>query len=350
VKLIHDKTNLMPKLVLRFLAFLVILSSCVSSAHRKTTNWANWNGNSTMPAVTSDFGDVDTSLIMQPPVTGKSPASLMELPRTEEGAFVLSPGFYEADFKTFCLQPGTPGPSSRDVYFQAPLKGARKEMIHSILLNSRKESHLEQKHVQLLLWSVVSHSDYHKLSPEVQFTARQLLSPKQLFELQGGMLGLIKTVAATMPSSGNSNELRKLFDLSVRSYEAFEQIAVVNTPSRIRRTDITNDHWYSQPDGYFVRYIPSNYKQTKIQVYMPEGPVNTPEEPARHIIFDPASWVVVPANSNAQRLGIGGPVLDIVRSVIRQIETGRGNQQPKLPNPPKSPTRTGENLPPKLNN
>ena len=322
MKMNHDKTNLMSKHVLRFLPILILLSSCVSSAHRKSVDRTTWNGNSTMPAVTSDFGDVDTMLIMRPDVTGKSPVSLMELPRTEQGAFVLSPGYFEADFKTFCLQPGTPGPSSKDVYFQAPLKGARKEMIHSILLNSRKESHLEQKHVQLLLWSVVSHSDFDKLSPEVQFTAKQLLTPKQLFELQGGMLGLIKTVAATMPSTGSPNELRKLFDLSVRSYESFERIAVVNTPSMIRRTDITNEHWYRQPDGYFVRYIPGNYKQTKIQVYVPERPNDsTINEPAKHIIFDPASWVVVPANSNAQRLGIGGPVLDIVRTVIRQIDS-----------------------------
>lgn len=340
----------MSKLVLRFLAILMILSSCVSSSHRKTPDRGTWNGNSTLPAVTSGFNDVDTLQITRPDVTGKSPVSLMELPRTEQGAFVLSPGFYEADFKTFCLQPGTPGPTSKDVYFQAPLKGARKEMIHSILLNSRKESHLEQKNVQLLLWSVVSHSDFNKLSPEVQFTAKQLLSPKQLFELQGGMLGLIKTVAATVPSSGSPNELRKLFDLSVRSYEAFEQIAVVNTPSRIRRTDITNDHWYRQNDGYFVRYIPNNYKETKIQVYMPERPEDsTINEPGRHIIFDPASWVVVPANSNAQRLGIGGPVLDIVRTVIRQIESGKGSQQPKLPNPPKPPTPPGKNQPAQLN-
>lgn len=323
----------------RCFLLVVILSSCVSTNHQKGADPGKWNSISTMPAVTSDFGDVDTTFIMKPDLpAGKSPVSLMELPRTEQGAFVLSPGLYEADFKTYCLQPGTPGPSSKDVYFQAPLEGARKDMILTILLNSRKESQLEQKNVQLLLWSVVSHSDFDKLSPEVQYTARQLLSPKQVFELQGGMLGVVKTVARVLPSSGSKNDIRKLFDMSVRSYEAFERLAVVNTPSQIRRTNINQDQWYKQKEGYYVRYIPDNYKQTRVQVYVPDSMVDrVAQEPENYIVFDPASWVVVPANSNAQRLGIGGPVLDIVRTVIRNMGSGKGSPRPKEPNQGKVP-------------
>ena len=329
----------MHKPLLKCLLLVVILSSCVSSVHRQRADTNKRNSISTMPAVTSSFRNTDTTFITQPNLpAGQSPVSLMELSRTDQGAFVLSPGLYEADFKTYCLQPGTPGPSANDVYFQAPLEGARKNLIQTILLNSRKESQLEQKHIQLLLWSVVSQSDFHKLSPEVKYTAMQLLSPKQLFELQGGVLGVVKTVARVVPLSDSQNDIRKLFDLSVRSYEAFEQLAVLNTPSQVWRTDIKQDQWHQQEEGYYVRFVPNNYKQTKIQVYVPESVVDSAaHETGNYLVFDPASWVVVPANSNAQRLGIGGPVLDIVRKVIRTIGSGRGNQRSKETNKGKAP-------------
>lgn len=335
----------MHKHLLSCLFFVVIFTSCVSTAHHKSPVTVKRNGIRTMMPVTSSFSDVDTTFIMQPDLpAGQSPTSLMDLPRTEEGAFVLSPGFYEADFRTYCLQPGTPGPSAKDVYFQAPLEGSRKDLIQTILLNSRKESQLEQKNVQLLLWSVVSHSDFYKLSPEVQNTAMRLLSRKQLFELQGGMLGVVKTVARMVPTSNSQSDIRRLFDLSISSYEAFERLAVVNTPSQISRTDIKQDQWYRQQEGYYVRYLPNNYKQTKIQVYVPDSIVETAKhEPDNYIVFDPTSWVVVPANSNAQRLGIGGPVLDIVKSVIRVIKSDKKSDHPK--DTPKEKTPSEEKVP-----
>lgn len=336
----------MHKVLLKCLLLVVILSSCVTTAHRKTADINKRYSIGTLPAVTSNFSDVDTTEIMQPDLPAdKLPVSLMELPRTEEGGFVLSPGLYEADFKTYCLQPGTPGPSANDVYFQAPLEGARKELIQAILLNSRKQSQLEQKNVQLLLWSVVSQSDFHKLSHDVQYAAMQLLTPKQLFDLQGGVLGVVKTVARVVPSSAGQNDIRKLFDFSVRSYEAFEQLAVLNTPSQVWRTDLKRDQWHRQEEGYYVRYIPNNYKQTRIQVYVPESVIDsTAHETGNYIVFDPTSWVVIPANSNAQRLGIGGPVLDIVRAVIRRIKTGKGSRrpQPQETNKGKAPDTTSQ--------
>ena len=248
---------------------------------------------------------------------------------------------FETGFKTYCLQPGTPGPSAKDLYFQADLKGSRKDIIQTILLNSRKESHLDQENVQLLLWSVVSHSDFNKLSPDVQYTATKLLSPKQIFELQGGVVGVVKKLAAVVPSTGGQNDIRQLFDLSVRSYEAYERIAVIDTPSKLRQSGMTQDHWYKHEEGYFVRYIANSYKETRIQVYVPAGVSNSYDTTTNnYIVFDPASWVVVPANSNAQRLGIGGPVSDIIKSVIKGISIPKKTQKPKQPSTPKPVGKT----------
>lgn len=265
----------------------------------------------------------------------------MLLPRTEEGAFVLSPGYYEADFKSYCLQPGTQSPSGHDAYFLARLNGSRKDIIETILRKSQKETHLEQKNIQLLLWSVASRSDFNKLLPDVKSTAAQLLSSKQLFQLQGRMLGVAKTVASTLPSS--QNKLQNLFDLGIGSYEAFERLAVVSGPSKLRQTDFRRDQWYKHENGYYVRYYPNGYQQTKIQVYLPEIILDSDaHEKGNPILFDPASMVVVPANSNAQRLGIGGPVREVVKAVIGIIGSGKDKSPPPKQTPPAGHPGSGQ--------
>lgn len=269
----------------------------------------------------------------------KKPLSLLELPQTEEGQIVLAEGFYETDYKSYCLQPGTPDPTERDAYLQAPLKGYRKEIIETILRNSQRKSYLEQRNVQLLLWSVVSGSNYNKLSSPVQATARELLSPQQIFELKGGVMGVVKEISAVIPESrgiaGYSN-VKQLFEMGNSSYEAFERIAVQRQASVIHRPDYKKDQWYKQPGGYYVRYFPNGYKNVKIQVYVPEGTIDpAAASSGNYLLFDPVRLMAVPANSNSQRLGIGAPVVEMIIKVI-QINKGPGTPK-KLPGNPKNP-------------
>ena len=269
--------------------------------------------------INSGFHDVDTLNIVQNVLVSDLKAkSLMDLPATEDGGYVLTPGFYEADFKSYCLQPGTPDPTPRDAYFRAPLSGYRKDIIETILRNSERKPQLEQKNVQLLLWSVVSKSNFDNLSYPVQATARELLTPKQIFELKGGTMGLVKTVVKTSGIANVNGNLQQLFQLGSSSYEIYEQVAVLRQPSKISRPDFKRDQWYKQPEGYYVRYFPNGYKNVKIQVYAPESCFDsTALKTGSHITFDPTSMVIVPAYSDAQRLGIGGPVVEIIRQVIK---------------------------------
>jgi hypothetical protein len=248
------------------------------------------------------------------------PVSLTDLPRTEDGGFVLAPGYYEAEFKTFCLQPGTPDPSPRDAYLQAPVSGYRKEIVETILLNSRSKPGIDQRHVQLLLWSVVSGSNFAKLSREVRADAAQLLTPKQIFELKGGVMGLAKTVSSYLPSqvSNGYTDVYRMFEMGSASYEAYERIAVLREESKIKRADLKNDQWYEQKENYYIRFFPVSYKKVRIQVFVPDGILDSTGKAAgEYLVFDPTGLQAVPANSNAQRLGIGGTVLDIVRVVIK---------------------------------
>ena len=276
----------------------------------------------------------------------KNPGSLMELPQTQDGGFILCPGFYEAEFKTYCLQPGTPDPSQGDAYFQSPLTGYRKEIIQTVLLNSRNMPNMNQKNIQLLLWSIVSGSDFNKLSYSVKADARQLLTQKQIFELQGGVVGLIKTVFYQSGLLNANNDMRKLFEIGTSSYENFERLAVLREPAKIIKTGIKSDTWYKQKENYFIRYFPLSYQKVKIQVFVPDGLLDAEGKvDGEYLVFDPTGQQAIPAFTNAQRLGIGAPVLiDVVRKVI-QIKKASGTEKGSNEKNKKDTSPTKTNIP-----
>jgi hypothetical protein len=272
--------------------------------------------------------------------------SLLDLPVSDRGEIILSEGYYEAEFKSYCLQPGTPDPSDRDAYLQMPLAGPRREILETALRNSINRPDLRQEHIQLLLWSVVSGSDFNRLAPGVKRTAGQLLTAKQVFELKGGVMGLVKTASALLPESalGNSyKQVRNLFEIGSDSYEAYERIAVLRQPSVIRYPDYKKDQWYKHAEGYYLRYFPKGYQRVKVQVYVPEGLLDSAGlYHGQHLLFDPVSTMAIPANSNAQRLGIGAPVADVIRKVIqihREMKPRREpSPKPTFPKPPAAET------------
>lgn len=300
--------------------------ACTSSSKNSTSNIITAPASAIGPDIT---------------VTSQPPASIFGLPRSQDGEIVLSDGFYEGEFKSYCLQPGTPAPSGHDAYMQAPLSGHRRDIVESILRNSVDRNDLDQRNIQLLLWSVVSGSDYEKLSPSVKRTSRELLTSKEIFALRGGVVGVMKTVAASLPESRISpvlNDMKNLFELGNSSYEAYESLAVLRQPSTVHRPEYKKEQWYAQEGGYFVRYMPSSYQRTRIQVYVPKGTVDQEgKRNGSYITFDPVTLMAIPANSNAQRLGIGAPVVDVVRKVIEIQKTVPARKPSPKPNPTYNP-------------
>lgn len=319
----------MAKYLLTCFVLTIAITACVSSSK----NSAN-NTEATKQPVEHN---IDTLL------SGLHPLSILDLPQSQDGEIILAEGFYEGDFRSYCLQPGTPDPSERDAYTQVPLSGHRKDIVETILRNSIDRTDLDQRNIQLLLWSVVSGSDYNKLSSSVKSTSRQLLTSKQIFALQGGVVGVMKTIAASLPETGISpalSSMKNLFELGNSSYEAYEQIAVLRQPSTIRIPDYKRDQWHKQVGGYYVRYFPSSYQRTKIQVYVPTGTLDLDgKRSGNYLTFDPVSMMAVPANSNAQRLGIGAPVAVIIRKVIQINKSTPSPKKPPVtpPNPNPNP-------------
>jgi hypothetical protein len=312
----------MPTVLLKAFCFVVLLAACSSPRNSSQSS-----------TETAPVAEAASQPVLPP---NAKPRSLMELPQTEQGGFVLRPGFYEAEFKTYCLQPGTPDPRQGDAYLQGPVTGYRKDIIQSVLLNSKDARHIDQKNIQLLLWSVVSGSSFNSLSYSVQQDAAQLLTPKQVFELKGGVLGMLKEVSYASGILNANSDIKRLFETGLQSYEAYERIAVRTEPSRVVKKGVKWDQWYTGEEGYYVRYLPESYKKVRIQVYVPETLLDSSHKlQNEYIVFDPTGQQAIPAFTNAQRLGIGAPVLDILREVIKV------NRQPlppkKIPEKPNDP-------------
>ena len=298
--------------LLRNFSFAILLAGCASTSQ----NTKPVEKSTTAPTTTIEQPTIDSSMKLR---------SLMDLPQTENGGFVLTPGFYEAEFKTYCLQPGTPDPSPRDAYLQGPVTGYRKEIVESILLNSRDRTDIDQKNIQLLLWSVVSGSNFDHLAYSVKTDAAKILTQKQIFELRGGVIGIIKTVSNNTGLLNVNSDMKRLFEMGTSSYEAYERLAVLNQPSKIRRTDVKKEQWYKQKENYFIRYFPLSYKKVRIQVYVPEGTLDADgKQNGEFVVYDPTGLQAMPAFTNAQKLGIGGPVIDIIRVIIQT------NKQPEI--------------------
>jgi hypothetical protein len=297
------------------LFLVLLLSSCVSSTR-----------NSKQVVSDNIIGEINSTDLFI--TADQKPLSLMELPQSEVGGFVLAPGFYEAEFKTYCLQPGTPDPSQGDAYLQGPITGYRKDIIESVLLNSKEQPQMDQKNIQLLLWSVVSNSNFNKLSSHVQADAMKLLTPKQVFQLKGGVAGVIKTVSNSTNLFNAAKGMQNLFEKGISSYESFERLAVLKEQSKITRKNVKFDQWYKQKENYYIRYFPVSYKKVRVQVYVPDSLMDAENKMnGEYVVYDPTGQQAIPAFTNAQRLGIGAPVIvDIVRAVIK---VNKGTSTPK---------------------
>jgi hypothetical protein len=66
------------------------------------------------------------------------------------------------------------------------------------------------------------------------------------------------------------------------------------------RTDAPSGIWTCHPDGYYVRYFPSGYSQTKTQIYVPEDIITRLD--GKKLIYDATDDIACPANTGSQRL------------------------------------------------
>lgn len=265
------------------------------------------------PPITTSFSDAHNEILLPDDFALEPVIPLTSLPRGAQGSFLLSPGFYEAELQSYCLHAGTHAPSRGQGYLWAPLKGPREPMIRHILQNSVQHAEIEQQQIQSLIWSILARVRFSDLSPEIQRVASQLLTPEEIAELNGGALGFIppealNLVTANLPAPVRQvleaeNQLRYLLTQTTGDFTALEQIAVLaGDPPPGSGPEVPLGRWSQHPGGFYLRYFPSGYSRTRVQVYVPEvipgvqGNLSTPKE------FDPSGDVAVPSNTSSQRL------------------------------------------------
>ncbi|HEX2190937.1 MAG TPA: hypothetical protein VHG51_18660 [Longimicrobiaceae bacterium] len=234
--------------------------------------------------------------------------NVAELQRTPNGGFVLQPGAYAYQAQSYCLKAGTHGPGGGDGYLFAPPIGPAEEAVMTIVRNSVQHPEIHQHDIQTLLWAIIARAKFEDLSAQHKATAARLLTPRQLANLNRSALDLVPGPAldramASMPPLVRQvveaeAQLRQMLVSPTTSFAELERVAVLAGAVGIGpgSREVPSGRWSLHPDGYYVRYLPSGYSSTRVEVWVPQG------SPAVGKEFDPASHIAVPGNTARQRL------------------------------------------------
>lgn len=234
--------------------------------------------------------------------------SLMTLQRTPNGGFVLQPGYYEMQAQSYCLKAGTHGPGGGDGYLYAPPLGPAEDAVMTIVRNSVNRPEIPQQDIQQLLWAIIARAKFEDLGSNLKATASRLLTPRQLTslnrnaldvlsnsQLQGALGGVPAPVRQVLEAEA---QLRRMLTTPGTSFAEMERVAVLSgaAPRGEGSRDVPNGRWSVHPDGYYVRYLPSGYSSTRVELWVPQGSPSVGKE------YDPAAHVAVPGNTARQRL------------------------------------------------
>ena len=259
-------------------------------------------------AISTNFEDVNREGEKMPDFNASAKYQpLYLLPKNPDGGYILCEGFYEMTNKSYCLKAGTFAPSKGDGYMFAPVLGPKEEIVVSILKSAEKHADVEQHDIQILLWTIIARTKFADYAGQVKLTAIKLLTPKQLIQLEGGALGILpfdvmEKAKDQLPSGVKAvfeaeNNIRQLVSSGNYTYADMEKYAILAGMAP-PRADVPSGIWTKHPDGYYVRYFPSGYSITKVQVYVPKDSLAN----GNKLVYDAAGDIACPANTGSQRL------------------------------------------------
>lgn len=234
------------------------------------------------PVTTSFEDDALTEIIwmdyFNPPEDMINDASILQ--RDSIGRYLIESGIYKIDAKSYCLKPGTYGPSTGDGYLYAPLRGPQANIIQKILQKTYNDPSINQKEIQVLLWAIIAQSRFEDLPQRQKQIVGKCLNFIEIQQLNGGAWDLVPQEVKDQMLSNTNTQIKKVLDIenNIRnsivlnqSYQAIESIAVLSGPilwgDTIRSTPA--GRWCYHPDGYFIRLFPRNYSQTRVEFFIP---------------------------------------------------------------------------------
>lgn len=236
------------------------------------------------PAITSCLDD---AISEAPDMDGFEPeffTPLYDMPVSSDGMIFLLPGAYVLETRSYCINAGTyVSDTGGNGYIYAPLVGDRREIIQAILDRSSNHSEIPQTDVQALIWAVLAKYEFTDMNTDMQRTVTALLTSEEIFELNGGMMGLIpddmmddvfgdlpEPIRAVMEAEA---ELRNTLSRAGSSYAELEEIAILagNPPDEYNEKDIPEGRWSLHPAGYYIRYFPTGYSFARVEIWVPEN-------------------------------------------------------------------------------
>lgn len=267
------------------------------------------------PAITTNLKDAKwedaTQDSFNPDMT-----PLSDLARGPSGGFILKEGGFGSVVQSYCLHAGTHGPGQGDAYLFAPPKGPYEKAVIAVAENSVAKPQIPQRTIQQLLWAMLARTKFSDLNRELQLAASQLLTPKQIADLNGGALafltdeafsrGLLKEPPLVRQVMEAENRLRQLLTSPTSTFEEMERVAVLlgDVAPGPGSRNAPRGRWSKHPNGFLVRYLPSGYSRTRLEVFVPAGSKAIGTE------FNPATHIAVPVNTARQRLLQSGRIVE----------------------------------------
>ena len=185
----------------------------------------------------------------------------------------LSPGYYKFRFNTFCLHAGAYAPTEGAGYLVAPLKGAKADLIKTVLSRFSEHPEIDQKDVQLLVWGIEAGQKFSSYPLDFQIRVKPLLNPEDIAQMEVDT----KQIAYDLLPQDAKNVvdfytgLRGKLSDAGSTYEDVENIAVKTGIAPIGKgsKNISAGTWTSIGDGVFMRCFPEGYKKSNVEVYIP---------------------------------------------------------------------------------
>ncbi len=233
-------------------------------------------------AVTTSLTDAVTEVPFLDEFNPRDAAPLRRLQRGSRNGFLLDrPGFFESEVRSYCMNAGTYAPAQGDGHVYARLAGPRAQIIRRLLVNSVAHPEIPQRTVQTLVWAILAYTRISETSSNVQAAASRLLSPADVAELDGGALGVfppevLLEVLSRLPgplrqAMEAEAQLRSLLTQGQVTFEELERAAVRlgAAPRGEGSREVPRGRWSYHPAGYFIRYFPSGYSRTRMQIFVP---------------------------------------------------------------------------------
>jgi len=235
------------------------------------------------PPITTSLNDAVTELSFLDDDQPQHFIPMQVMPRGNSGEFFLVPGDYSFEAQSYCLHAGTYAPSNGDGYLYAPLLGGREGIIKDLLQRSYANAQIPQRSVQVLIWAILARTKVTDMPDQMKQTANVLLTPDEINQLNGGALGYIpdnvrERAFAKLPDDVRrvdeaENRLRQLMAQPGASYEQLEGVAVLtgNAPVGRDSRQVPSGRWSYDSRGFFVRYFPKGYQDTRIELAVPDN-------------------------------------------------------------------------------